>query len=70
MREACYAYNSSVNSSTGFTPAELMFGRNLRVPMDIIYGVSINEQRLFSMKEFRDKLSKMGPVDARSMLRL
>ena len=62
MREACHAYNSSVNSSTGFTPAELMFGRNLRVPMDIIDGLSINEQRLFSMKEFRDKLSKMYEI--------
>ena len=32
--EACYAFNSPVNSSSGYTPAELTFGRKLRVPLD------------------------------------
>ena len=65
LREVCYAYNSSVNSSTGFTPAELMFGRNLRVSMDILYSLSLNDHAtLFTMKEFRDKFSQMYELAA------
>ncbi len=32
------AYRSSVNETSGFTPAFLMFGRELRLPADIVYG--------------------------------
>ena len=32
LREACYAYNSSISSSTGFTTAKLLFGRKLCSP--------------------------------------
>ena len=39
-REAAFAYNSSVHSSTCFTPAKLMFGRDYLVPLDILYAVS------------------------------
>ena len=62
LREACYAYNSSVNSSTGFAAAELSFRRKLRVPLDILYGLSVSKNRFFSMKEFNEKLSKMFDV--------
>ena len=37
LNEMCYAYNTSVHSSTGFPPAELTFGRKLRIPIDIIW---------------------------------
>ena len=37
------AYRSSVNESTGLTPAMLMFGHEIRLPLDIVFGTSPGE---------------------------
>ena len=57
-RECCFAYNSSVNRSTGFTPGELMYGRKLRVPIHILYNIS-DGTRNETLTEFKEKLQTM-----------
>ena len=38
LRRLCLAYNSSEHPTTGETPFFLMFGRQVRMPIDIMYG--------------------------------
>ena len=38
IRQLCLAYNTSVNPTTGHTSFFPMLGRQIRMPLDIMYG--------------------------------
>ena len=38
LRRLCMAYNKSVQSTTGCSPFFLMFGRQVKMPIDLMYG--------------------------------
>ena len=39
MSKLCVTYNTSVHSSTGFMPLYLMFGRQAKLPIDVVCGI-------------------------------
>ena len=58
-RELSFAYNTSVHTSTGFTPANLFFGRKINVPLDLIFGSIDNEEVPTDFSSFRKRISTM-----------
>ena len=54
------AYRSSVQTSTGFTPYLLLTGREMRVPIDIMYGATPDIQNTHSqaVADVKQKLEK------------
>ena len=43
VRQICMAYNTRFHPTTGFTPFYLMFGRQAKLPVELMYGTPETE---------------------------
>jgi len=60
------AYRASPHSSTGYSPNQLLLGREVRMPLDIIMGSPLETDHVSTMNEFvsemRDRMEKCCDV--------
>ncbi|CAI5672770.1 unnamed protein product [Oreochromis niloticus] len=56
VRPLVHAYNCTRNEVTGFTPYELMFGRQPRLPVDLAFNLPVQEEQHSSHSEYVQKL--------------
>ena len=66
LRKVCMAYNTSVHASSGYTPFYLLYGREARLPIDLMYGTKRPSPQ--SVHEYASHL-KQSLKDAYSAVR-
>uniref|UniRef100_A0A672GNT3 Gypsy retrotransposon integrase-like protein 1 n=1 Tax=Salarias fasciatus TaxID=181472 RepID=A0A672GNT3_SALFA len=52
VKPLVHAYNCSRNDVTGFTPYELMFGRQPRLPVDLAFGLPVQNSQHVSHSDY------------------
>ena len=43
VRQVCFAYNTSIQASTGYMPYYLIYGHEVRLPIDLQFGTSFSD---------------------------
>ena len=56
LKKVCFAYNTSIQATTGFTPFSLVFGRQARIPIDVMFPT--NKPEATTHSEFATALRK------------
>ena len=65
------AYRSAVRESTGQTPSCLMFGREVNLPVDLLYGRPPDEQKFETVEDYVDQLrNRMENVHEYARMRI
>ena len=62
LPKVCMAYNTSVHASTGYTPFFLMFGRQARMPIDLMYGMGNEKEKEVPTMQLRQGRHLKGPT--------
>ncbi|XP_073669762.1 uncharacterized protein [Paramisgurnus dabryanus] len=70
VKPLVHAYNCTRNEVTGFTPYELMFGRQPRLPVDLAFGLPVKEEQQKShsqyVKHLKSRLEESYKIATRS----
>ena len=66
LSELSFAYNSSIHTTAGFSSFELMFGRKIGIPLDILYNCH-RESEPIPVEQFKDNLNKMYAIAQEKM---
>lgn len=59
VKPLVHAYNCAKNEVTGYTPYELMFGRQPRLPVDIVFNLLVNDQKKLRSQYVQDLKSHL-----------